>query len=178
MNVALSSQDQGLLQFLADLTIFQWINWWKIKLEDKPDYYVSYLGSPHGPLALLCWLWVFSLLMSYRICQDTNQSKKCSSSVPKLCLRKPHYNFVFPSNVSCFTGETAALLLFLDNQGSLKTQVTITDLLRWRFAFSPLCSLWAASQITVLSFKNKVVLGTNCTLKAISKRNLFHCLTK
>lgn len=141
MNVALSSQDQGLLQFLADLTTFQRINQWETKQEDKSDYYVSYLGSPHSPLPYCThWLWVFSLLTSCCICQDINQLKKCSSSVPK--------SFVFPSNVSCFTGKTAAPLLFPDNQGSLKTPFMITALLRWRFAFSLLCSPCAASQIT------------------------------
>ena len=35
MNVAPSSQDEGLLQFLADLTLFQWVNRWETKLEDK-----------------------------------------------------------------------------------------------------------------------------------------------
>lgn len=86
--------------------------------------------------------------MSYYICQDINQLKKCSSSVPKLCLRKPHCNFVFPLNVSSFTGKTAALLLCPDNHGSLKTQLMIIDLLRWRFAFSLLCLPCTSYQIT------------------------------
>lgn len=37
MNVALASQDKGLLQFLADLTILQWMNLWQTKPEDVSD---------------------------------------------------------------------------------------------------------------------------------------------
>lgn len=123
---------------------------------------------------LLHEIWGFSLLVLYL--SRHKPVNKMHLLCAKLCLRKPRCNSVLPSKALFHLWDWSTAVL-------RQPRIPKDTACDYRWAKVGICIFPTLPTLHcfpdhIPSFRNKeVVLCSNCSLKAISKHNLFHCLT-